>query len=245
MDMSGWSVSGYATWYRDNSWYTDAVVTWGRNTFDLVRSVTYTVPLPGGGSSTIDQTARSQSDGDMLEAAFTFGRDFQAGGWSIGPYGRALYTRLDFDRIVDDMDEGAGSGLGLSIDSRSLTSVASEIGAKFTYAHSTDWGVVTPHLQLEWEHEFKDDPKALTARFLADPNGTPFTLHGEEVDTDYFQVLERHRSFIHFNGALDVDTELGLLHSRGNIGMSLRIDIGIDTQTDGRFFTDAGGNLVQ
>jgi outer membrane autotransporter protein len=227
MDMSGWSVSGYATWYRDNSWYTDAVLTWGRNSFDLLRTITYTVPTPGGGSSTISQTARSQSDGDMLEGAFTFGRDFQAGGWSIGPYGRLLYTKLDFDAIHDEMDTGPGSGLGLSIDARSLTSVASEIGAKFTYAHSTDWGVVTPHLQLEWEHEFKDDPKALTARFLADPNGTPFSLSGEEIDTDYFRmslglsiIMQRGRSgFVLYERTVGRDG-----FDQQNLGFGIRIE---------------------
>jgi outer membrane autotransporter protein len=227
MDMSGWSVSGYATWYRDNSWYTDAVLTWGRNNFDLLRSMTWTVPTPGGGSSSVSQTARSNSDGDMLEAAFTFGRDFQAGGWSIGPYGRLLYTKLDFDEIHDEMEPGAGSGLGLSIDARSLTSLASEVGAKFTYAHSTDWGVVTPHLQLEWEHEFKDDPRALTARFLADPNGTPFSLSGEEIDTDYFRmslglsvIMARGRSgFVIYERTLGRDG-----FDQDNLGFGVRIE---------------------
>jgi uncharacterized repeat protein (TIGR01451 family) len=227
MDMSGWSVSGYATWYRDNSWYTDAVFTWGHNRFDLLRSITYTVPIPGGGSSSISQSARSNSDGDLLEGAFTFGRDFQAGGWSIGPYGRLLYTKLDFDRIVDEMDTGPGNGLGLTIDARSLTSVASEIGAKFTYAHSTDWGVVTPHIQVEWEHEFKDDPKALTARFLADPNGTPFSLSGEEIDTDYFRlslglslILTKGRSgFLLYEQTLGRDG-----FKQQNLGLGVRIE---------------------
>jgi outer membrane autotransporter protein len=227
MDMSGWSVSGYATWYRDNSWYTDAVLTWGRNTFDLLRRITYTLPTPGGGTTTVDQTARSDSDGDMLEAAFTFGRDFQAGGWSIGPYGRLLYTKLDFDRIVDDMDAGPGMGLGLEVDARTITSVASEVGAKFTYAHSTDWGVVTPHFQLEWEHEFKDDPKALTARFLADPAGQPFTLSGEDVDTDYFKlsvglslILTRGRSgFVIYERTVGRDG-----FDQDNLGLGLRIE---------------------
>ncbi|MGH8029965.1 MAG: autotransporter outer membrane beta-barrel domain-containing protein, partial [Arenimonas sp.] len=187
MDMSGWSVSGYATWYRDNSWYTDAVLTWGRNSFDLLRSITYTVPIPGG-SSTIIQTARSQSDGDLLEGAFTFGRDFQAGGWSIGPYGRLLYTRLDFERIVDELEPGVGSGLGLSIDARSLTSVASEIGAKFTYAHSTDWGVVTPHLQVEWEHEFKDDLWTVQEAFAGAPAGGTFRTVGTGYADDFLNV---------------------------------------------------------
>jgi len=227
MEMSGWSVSGYGTYYRDNSWYTDGVLTWGRNSFDLLRTITYTVPTPGGGSSTVSQTARSQSDGDMIEAAFTFGRDFQAGGWSIGPYGRLLYTRLDFDEIHDEMDPGTGSGLGLSIDARSLTSVASEIGAKFTYAHSTDWGVVTPHFQVEWEHEFKDDPKAITARFLADPTGAPFTLSGEEVDSDYFRmsvglsiIMTKGRS-----GFLIYERTLGRNgFDQDNLGFGLRIE---------------------
>jgi outer membrane autotransporter protein len=227
MDMSGWSASGYATWYRDDSWYTDAVLTYGHNSFDLLRSISYTVPLPGGGSSSVDQTARSTSDGDLLEAALTFGHDFQAGGWSIGPYGRLLYTKLEFDRIVDAMDPGAGSGLGLEIDARSLTSVASEIGAKFTYAHSTDWGVVTPHLQLEWEHEFKDDPRALTARFLADPNSTSFTLSGEDIDTDFFRmslglsiILQRGRSgFLIYERTVGRD---GFFQD--NLGFGVRIE---------------------
>jgi uncharacterized repeat protein (TIGR01451 family) len=227
MDMSGWSVSGYATWYHDDSWYMDGVLTWGRNSFDLLRRITYTVGLPGGGSSTIDQTARSDSDGDLLEGAFTFGRDFQAGGWSIGPYGRVLYTKLDFDRIVDEMDAGPGSGLGLEVDARTLTSVASELGAKFTYAHSTDWGVVTPHLQVEWEHEFKDDPKALTARFLADPDGTPFSLSGEAIDKDYFKlsvglslILQHGRSgFVIYERTVGRD---GFFQD--NLGLGVRIE---------------------
>jgi outer membrane autotransporter protein len=205
----------------------DGVLTWGRNSFDLLRRITYTVGLPGGGSSSIDQTARSNSDGDLLEGAFTFGRDFQAGGWSIGPYGRVLYTKLDFDRIVDEMDSGPGSGLGLEVDARTLTSVASEVGAKFTYAHSTDWGVVTPHLQVEWEHEFKDDPKALTARFLADPTHTPFSLSGEDLDKDYFKlslgvslILQHGRSgFVLYERTVGRD---GFFQD--NLGLGIRIE---------------------
>jgi outer membrane autotransporter protein len=175
----------------------------------------------------VAQTARTDSDGDMLEGAFTFGRDFQKGGWSIGPYGRVLYTRLSFDRIADDMDAGPGSGLGLEIDSRTLTSLASQIGAKFTYAHSTDWGVVTPHFQLEWEHEFKDDPQALTARFLADPTGTPFSLSGEEIDADYFRmsvglsiIMTRGRSgFVLYEHTLGREG-----YSQDNLGLGIRIE---------------------
>ena len=227
MDMRGWSLSTYATYYRDNSWYSDAVLTWGRSKFDLLRTITYTLPTPGGGTSRIAQTARSTTDGDMLEGAFTFGRDFQVGGWSMGGYGRMLYTKLNFDRISEDLGTGPGTGLGLAIDARSLTSLASELGAKFTYAHSTTWGVVTPHMQVEWEHEFKNDPKALTARFLADPNGAPFTLNGEAIDTDYFRmsvglsiIMARGRS-----GFFLYERTLGRSgFTQDNLGFGIRIE---------------------
>ncbi|MAL02796.1 MAG: hypothetical protein CL625_00755, partial [Arenimonas sp.] len=188
IETSGWSVSGYTTYYRPDSWYMDGVVTWGRNDYDLLREINYTLPQPGGTSLTIDQRARSASDGDLLSLAFTFGRDFNKGAWGLGPYGRLLFTRVDFEAIEETLQPGPGSGLGLRIEERELESLASVLGGKLTYTHSTDWGVLMPHLQLEWEHEFRDDPQALEARFLNDPTGTAMLLRGDELDTDYFRI---------------------------------------------------------
>lgn len=188
VETSGWSVSAYTTWYQEDSWYLDGVLTWGRNDYDLLRSIRYTLTLPGGTTSTIDQQARSSSDGDLLSLAFTFGRDFNRGAWGLGPYGRLLFTRLDFDSIEETLLPGTGSGLGLRIEQRELESLASVLGGKLTYTHSTDWGVLMPHLQLEWEHEFRDDPQALEARFLHDPTGTPMVLRGDPLDTDYYRI---------------------------------------------------------
>lgn len=188
VETSGWSVSGYTTWYRPDSWYVDGVLTWGRNDYDLVRSIRYSLPLAGGGSQDIDQLAKASSGGDLLSMAVTFGRDFNHGAWGVGPYGRLLFTRVDFDPIREHLQPGPGSGLGLQIEQRELESLASVLGGKLTYTHSTDWGVLMPHLQLEWEHEFRDDPQALEARFLNDPTGTPILLRGDELDTDYFRI---------------------------------------------------------
>lgn len=202
LDTSGWTVSAYSTYYQQDSWYMDGVLTWGRNDYELVREISYTLPLLGGGTSTINQRAQSDSGGDLLSTAFTIGRDFNRGAWGIGPYGRVLYTRLGFDTINEQLVAGApGSGLGLTIDSRDISSLASVLGAKFTYTHSTNWGVLMPHVQLEWEHEFKDDPQALEARFINDPTGTAMVIRGDPLDTDYFRlglgmsmVLTRGRS---------------------------------------------------
>ncbi|GGA71563.1 hypothetical protein GCM10011521_07110 [Arenimonas soli] len=188
VETSGWSVSGYTTFYQPDSWYVDGVLTWGRNDYDMLRHIRYTLPLAGGGTQTIDQSAVSSSDGDMLSMAVTFGRDFNRGAWGLGPYGRLLFTRLDFDAIEETLQPGPGSGLGLRIEQRELESLASVLGGKLTYTHSASWGVLMPHLQLEWEHEFRDDPQAVEARFLNDPTGTAMRLRGDPLDTDYFRI---------------------------------------------------------
>lgn len=189
LDTRGWSLSAYATWYRADSWYADGVVTWGRNDYEMLRRIDYTLPLAGGGTTSISQVAEADSRGDLLSIATTFGRDFNRGPWGLGPYGRLLYTRVGFDAIEEELIAGLpGSGLGLRIESRDLTSFASVLGGKLTYTHSAPWGVVIPHLQLEWEHEFRDDPQSMEARFLHDPTGSAMLITGDPLDTDYFRL---------------------------------------------------------
>ncbi|WP_227978353.1 autotransporter outer membrane beta-barrel domain-containing protein [Arenimonas daejeonensis] len=202
LDTSGWTVSAYTTYYRQDSWYMDGVITWGRNDYELLRHIRYTLPTAGGGFTSVDQTARADASGDLLSTAYTFGRDFNRGAWGLGPYGRLLYTRVGFDTINETLEAGEpGSGLGLRIEDRDVSSLASVLGGKLTYTHSADWGVLIPHVQLEWEHEFKDDPQAVEARFINDPTGTAMVIRGDPLDTDYFRlglgmsmVLTRGRS---------------------------------------------------
>jgi uncharacterized protein YhjY with autotransporter beta-barrel domain len=53
---------------------------------------------------------------------------------------------------------------------------------------STSHGVYIPHLLLEWEHEFKDDSRLITARFLNDPSQTSFNLKTDSPDTNFFNL---------------------------------------------------------
>jgi len=213
VDTTGWSASAYSTFYQQNNWYADAVMTYGQNNFDMQRHIHYTLPLFGGGFTTVDQIANADTDGSMLSAAFTFGRDFQKGGWAIGPYGRLTYTKLDFDAYDEILLGGNGSGLGLHIDSRSLTSLATVLGSKFAFSHSTDWGVLMPHMQIEWEREFKDDPQTIQASFIYDPTGTPISVTGDPLDKSYFRIglglsmiLSRGRSgFVYYEKMLGRD----------------------------------------
>jgi outer membrane autotransporter protein len=81
-----------------------------------------------------------------------------------------------------------GTGLALIIEERGLDSLASVIGTKFIRSFSKDWGVLTPNLQVEWEHEFKSDAGGAVARFVNDPTGTTIILKDAPTDGDYFRI---------------------------------------------------------
>lgn len=187
LGTKGWSVSAYGTWYQQNSWYMDGVFSYGRNSYDIERRVRYTITGPSG-TTTIDQTGHANGDGDSMTFALSVGRDFNKGGWGFGPYLRAMWTEMSFDPLVEEFDQSVpGIGLALELDSRNVTSISSTLGGKLTYAHSASWGVLIPHVQLEWQHEFESDPSEVEARFLFDPLGTPFTIKGDPIDTDFFR----------------------------------------------------------
>jgi outer membrane autotransporter protein len=86
------------------------------------------------------------------------------------------------------VSSASGSGLGLAVNSRSLDSVSTVLGAKVNYAVSQSWGVLSPHAEVEWEHEYEDNPDTVNARFLADPTSTVFQIKGDPVDTNFFRL---------------------------------------------------------
>lgn len=189
LETKGLSGSLYAAWFDDTAWYADAVLTYGRNSYDLSRRIRYQIGS-GSGLQTIDQIATASPDGTQTQFALSAGRDFNRGAWSFGPYARATMTRVDFDAYAERMSNpsAAGGGLAMTVDERELKSLEGVVGGKLSYTMSTDWGVLIPYSQLEWLHEFEDDPDAIVARFLNDPTGTAILVPQERADTDYFNL---------------------------------------------------------
>ena len=184
LDMDGWSVSGYATWYREKDWYVDGVISLANNDYRHKRRVVYA--LPGG---SVDQVARADSDGTDISGSVTVGRDFHRQEWNFGLYGRLQAGRQEFDGFDEELDSSLpGSGLALHINDRSVKNLASILGGRASWVHSTDWGVVMPHLGVEWQKEYQGDPDTFRAFLISDPTGTPILITGEGLDDSYFHV---------------------------------------------------------
>jgi outer membrane autotransporter protein len=184
LKMEGWSVSGYATWYREKDWYFDGVLNLANNDFRHRRRVSYILP-----GETVDQVARADSDGTDISGSLTIGRDFHRQEWNFGLYGRAQFGRQHFDGYDEDLDAAfAGSGLALRIDDRSVDSLSSILGGRASWVHSTDWGVLMPQFGLEWQKEYQGDPDTFRAFLITDPTGTPILITGEALDDSYFRL---------------------------------------------------------
>jgi outer membrane autotransporter protein len=183
VEMRGFSVSGYASWYLENSWYVDGSITLGRNRYDNARRIQYVLP-----GEVVDTEATADFDGNDRSLSLSFGRDFAKGAWGGGVWGRMLYSRLGYDEFEEDVEAGNGMGLGLRVESRTVTSLSSVLGGRLTYTHSADWGVAVPTAQFEWQKEHRSDPETFQAVLIDDPTGTPILVTGEPFDSSYFRV---------------------------------------------------------
>jgi outer membrane autotransporter protein len=190
MDAKGWTVSGYASYFDASAWYADAVLSWGRNNFDLERRLNYGIDGLAGGRTLVDQVASASPDGDRTSFSLAVGRDFNRGAWTFGPYLRTTYSKLDFDAYTETMSNPSapGAGLALAVDARELKSLQGVVGGKLSYAVSTSWGILLPNAQIEWVREFEDDPELLVTRFAYDPTQTPILVESERIDNDYFNL---------------------------------------------------------
>ena len=86
---------------------------------------------------------------------------------------------------------------------------------------------MTPHFQVEWEHEFYTDPGAATARFVNDPTGTAIKLSDAPFDADYFRIglglsaiMTKGRSaFMYYDKSIGRD---GI--TQDNLALGLRLE---------------------
>ena len=61
------------------------------------------------------------------------------------------------------------------------------VAGRFAKVISTRRGVFTPGLRIEWEHEYKDDGRFITSRFVEDPTAG-FSFATDDPDRNYFNI---------------------------------------------------------
>lgn len=172
LETETFTLATYGNYYPAQRSYIDWIVSYGTTDFDMRRNIVF---------GPVDTTAVSQTDGEHWTASVSSGMDFRHKGLMFGPLVRADYLNADIDGFVEE----GGSGLGLAIDEQSVESFTGAVGGQASMTLSRSWGILTPGVRLEWEHEFLDDERLMTARFASAP-GSPFVIGTDDPDRDYF-----------------------------------------------------------
>ena len=167
MDVDGYTLSVYSTYYHDENSYLDAIGSVGWSDFNNRRAVDLgivTIPV-----------AEVNGDTKGQKVAFSIGGgyDFYHKGLSFGPVARFNYINAN----IDSYAESSSTGFEFDYDSQDVESLTSMLGGQLSYAISTSNGIFTPQLLFEWAHEFKDDSRFITARFLYDASSTPLPFN--------------------------------------------------------------------
>ncbi len=182
MDMDGAHLTAYGTYYKNERFYLDGLIKIGSNNYDTRRRVSRTEdPL---------QQAMGNTDGQEYSLSLSGGYKNNHGALSYGPYGRLSYTQAEIDAYTESASDPTvkGSGSVLSILDQEVDSLTAVVGGQLSYAISKPSGVYLPQARFEWEHQFSDDSRTLSAQFVHDPNRSVFGISTDDPDRDYFNL---------------------------------------------------------
>jgi outer membrane autotransporter protein len=200
MDVDGYTLSVYGTYYHSAETYIDVLASIGRNDFSSSRK--FDLDLSGIEASDID----GDTEGNEYALSIGAGYDFNRNGFSFGPYGRISYIKAE----IDGYSEDGTTGMELVYESQDVESLTLSLGGQVSYAISTTSGVFVPQLRAEYGHESQDDSRFITARFLDDPSKTSFRLHTDDPDKNFVNLglgltatfAEGRSAFIYYEALL-------------------------------------------
>ena len=170
---NGYSLSAFGTYYIANTMYVDGIATYTWNAYDLERNVQ-------GGAN---ETARGHPDGNQFALSVGSGYDFFVGGLTAGPTFRVNYLNI----FIDGYQERGAATSDLKVNSQTITSVTTDLGAQASYAISVPFGVLLPTVRFEWEHEYENNSRTIVSHSVVDP-GQVLTVTTNGPDRDYFRL---------------------------------------------------------
>ena len=141
----------YGSYYFPKDFYVDWVVNYGGNNYAFSRQFSY--------AGFTGQT-NSSPTGNQYSFAVSSGKEFNWEEWMFNPYLRMEYL----DMHIDSYQESGGGGFAMTTGGQTNHSFVSDLGMQISHALSLPWGVVTPALRVEWEHQYLNDNRAIGMR---------------------------------------------------------------------------------
>jgi outer membrane autotransporter protein len=175
LDTRGASVSLFGTYYLADRYYVDAIGTYGWNSYDTARKITF------AGSTA---TANADPDGRQFAVSVESGYDFNLRAWTLGLHGRVTYINVD----IDGFRERDAGLFNLQVSGQKVESLTTALGASLSYTIDLPWAILLPTVIAEWEHEYKNNSRLISGTLTADPTQSVFAFPTNDPDRNYFNL---------------------------------------------------------
>jgi len=169
-DTDGYNLSLYSTWYTDQ-FYLEGILTYGAYDYEGTRHFDY---------ATVDETIKLDTEGEQLSYSIATGYNGSHKKFNYHWFGRLAGVDADLDSYNE-----SGSELAMHVASQEIESLQFILGGQLAYHSSQDYGVLIPYMAWEQHHEFDDEARDITARYIFDPTITSFSFKTETADKNF------------------------------------------------------------
>jgi outer membrane lipase/esterase len=181
-DLMNRAYSGtiYTSYNVTDNLHIDGVFTATGNKYESSRNVL----IPDANGNLTRVQAQSNHWGDQQRFSIGAGYSLPIESFTLGLRARTEYGRVNIDSYREKGAEANGSNLNLSVEEQFNDTVITALGFDLSYAYSSSIGVFVPQINLDWEHEFKNDRRDIAVRYVIDPN-TMYNITTNSPDRDY------------------------------------------------------------
>lgn len=173
----------YASYAPGETYFLDGLLGYQHLSFDLRRYV-----------SANGNFVHGSRDGGQWFGSISAGADLKRGDLQFTPYVRVDVARASLDAYSERGDPI----YALAQDALDVETTTGSLGLRLDFERKTDWGVFTPQLRLEYQHDFQGNGMA-TMRYADLLTGPYYTTRLGDFDRSRF-VLGLGTSFAYRGG---------------------------------------------
>ena len=185
LDTTSFLLMAYGSYYS-GPWYVDATLALGGDNYDQQRRLS----CDSSCVQAFSQTAEAEFNGSQIAVTVGTGYEWALRGFTLAPYVQLAAAALDVDGYREvTSNDGTGAGYALAISDQDKDLLTLSLGSQIRYVFSQEWGLVIPHLGLEYVTELNDDDSVVNGSFVGNiARNEQFTLTTNPLDDTYYTV---------------------------------------------------------
>lgn len=185
IESEGYSLMPFVVYQQENM-FASLSLGYQVLSFDTVRNIQYASGVNSSVPDT-DSTVESSNDSSLISFTGEWGYNYIQGAFSAEPFLKINYTDTSIDAFVER--DITGTGLDLDVSKQSFDSLESGAGLRFRYTFTPTAGVVTPYINLQSIHQYKNNARTFSARYANSASADKvFQLSSSKLDDQYYSV---------------------------------------------------------